>query len=230
VYIAGLNIPLSPTQSVEGLLAFTALAHSIHLGTSAHSAKCKGDKIAGPALASRVTLAGRLTSPLATTATYVTPVLFALGVGANDLQQPWWMKKLCLPVDWSVWLGPHNKVFVRLAGACGALICGSLVSASIAHLGSQFHYIGVRERAMVVTSGPFAYIRHPIYSLALVQQVMYAAMFWSYAPLVTLAISAAAFSVKIPIEEKLIEEDILMGPSYTLYKRRVTSRLIPYIW
>jgi hypothetical protein len=38
----------------------------------------------------------------------------------------------------------------------------------------------------------------------LIQQALFAVMFWSYAPLVGLGIVAAAFAVKIPIEVSIL--------------------------
>ncbi|KAF5344276.1 hypothetical protein D9758_012307, partial [Tetrapyrgos nigripes] len=39
-----------------------------------------------------------------------------------------------------------------------------------------------------------------------------------------------AFAVKIPIEEKLMEDDLSLGLQYRVYKKKVPYRLIPYIW
>jgi protein-S-isoprenylcysteine O-methyltransferase Ste14 len=109
----------------------------------------------------------------------------------------------------------------------------------------------VRETAKIVDTGPYAYVRHPLYSCALLVQLAYAGMFWSYAPLVTFGITALAFSLKIPVEvmfclhvfplarslaknlpmqEKLMMEDPDVGPSYLVYQQKVGSKLIPHIW
>jgi hypothetical protein len=48
----------------------------------------------------------------------------------------------------------------------------------------------------------------------LVQQALFAVMFWSYAPLVGLGIVAAAFAIKIPIEVSL---SFLYIPQYLFY-------------
>jgi len=38
----------------------------------------------------------------------------------------------------------------------------------------------------------------------LIQQALFSVMFWSYAPLVALGITAAAFAIKMPIEVSVI--------------------------
>jgi len=53
---------------------------------------------------------------------------------------------------------------------------------------------------------------------------------WSWYPLVGAAVTAVAFAVKIPIEEKLILKDENTGEDYARYKRRVTSKIIPYVF
>jgi hypothetical protein len=83
----------------------------------------------------------------------------------------------------------------------------------------------------------------------LAQEVICAVMFWSYVPLFALGITAATFAVKMPIEvcfslfsndtpvilttlfqEKVILDSPNIGPEYEQYQKKVTARVIPYLW
>ncbi|KAF8442108.1 hypothetical protein L210DRAFT_3535795 [Boletus edulis BED1] len=87
-----------------------------------------------------------------------------------------------------------------------------------------------REKSRVVKTGPYTWVRHPIYSSVLLQEALWCIMFWSYIPLVALGITAAALAIKMPIEESLIQTDDVVGDEYRKYMEEVPARIIPYIW
>jgi protein-S-isoprenylcysteine O-methyltransferase Ste14 len=62
------------------------------------------------------------------------------------------------------------------------------------------HLVQVRESARVVATGPYHYVRHPLYACVLGMQLTSAVMFWNKIPLYAAAISAIAFAIKMPIE------------------------------
>jgi len=97
-------------------------------------------------------------------------------------------------------------------------------------LGDQFHMIGVRERPRLVDGGAFRMVRHPMYSGTIAVHFAWAIAFWSWLPIYALPITVVSSLVKIPIEERVMEEDPELGPQYRAYKRRVPWRLIPYVW
>jgi len=84
-----------------------------------------------------------------------------------------------------------------------------------------------RENAHLVTTGPYRYVRHPLYlmgfvgfsSLALISEV------WILG--VLLGVLCLFLIKRIPEEEKNLEEKF--GQDYTDYKRK-TKRLIPFFW
>ncbi|KAG1772325.1 hypothetical protein EDD22DRAFT_965761 [Suillus occidentalis] len=87
-----------------------------------------------------------------------------------------------------------------------------------------------REKPRVVQTGPYAVVRHPLYTQMLMQQALAAVMFWSYAPLVGFGIIAGALSIKIPIEEDLILSDPAIATEYRAYMQKVPARVIPFLW
>ncbi|QRW12657.1 methylene-fatty-acyl-phospholipid synthase [Ceratobasidium sp. AG-Ba] len=127
----------------------------------------------------------------------------------------------------------------------------------IQHLGSQWNYIGVRERPKLVNTGPYALVRHPMYtavafywrtrtpqtslkraharpypmySFGILMDLVSAVMYWNWIPLAGAALTTVAFAIKIPMEEKLILNKKVLGDDYKQYRREVPSRIIPYIW
>ena len=82
-----------------------------------------------------------------------------------------------------------------------------------------------REHPELVTTGPYAYIRHPIYAgviLAAIGSIITIDVLW----FIPLAIYCAYFFYSAPIEEKHMAEQF--PDSYPAYKSR-TKMLIPFV-
>lgn len=96
---------------------------------------------------------------------------------------------------------------------------------------NQFAVPVVRDQSdrgqVLVDTGLYGIIRHPMYSGTL---VLFAGMgLWleSYASVIALIFAMAAFVPRILVEEKTLEKSL---SGYTDYINRVRYRLIPYIW
>jgi len=97
-------------------------------------------------------------------------------------------------------------------------------------LGDQYSPIGIKEKPRLVDHGPFASVRHPLYTASIITETALALAFWSYIPLYALPITICACLLKVPIEERTLEQDPQLGEEYKAYKLRVPYRIIPYIW
>ena len=78
----------------------------------------------------------------------------------------------------------------------------------------------------VQTRGPYAFVRHPIYAAYLVLSVGYVLENPSAANAVVFVVATLAQVVRIRYEESVLAEDA----TYAAYRRRVTYRLIPYVY
>jgi protein-S-isoprenylcysteine O-methyltransferase Ste14 len=79
----------------------------------------------------------------------------------------------------------------------------------------------------VITTGPYALVRHPMYAGALVMLIgMPIALGSSWGLLVIVAM-APALIWRLLDEEQFLARDL---PGYTDYQRRVRYRLIPLVW
>ena len=87
--------------------------------------------------------------------------------------------------------------------------------------------VGVVEGQSVVSSGPYAVIRHPMYaaaSLLFLATPLALGSFWAVIPAVALC---AAIVIRLLDEERFL---IVHLAGYDTYRRRVRFRLIPGVW
>jgi protein-S-isoprenylcysteine O-methyltransferase Ste14 len=83
-----------------------------------------------------------------------------------------------------------------------------------------------KERHELVTNGPYAFVRHPIYS-GMLLAVFGTALTGSYFAILVLFLASLVFLARIPREEKIMLE--LFPNEYPSYQAR-TKRLIPFVW
>ena len=85
-----------------------------------------------------------------------------------------------------------------------------------------------KERGQtVITTGPYAIVRHPLYFGTLFFMAATSLILGSWWGLATVPLVALAFAVRIPVEERTLREGL---QGYDDYARRVRWRLIPYVW
>jgi protein-S-isoprenylcysteine O-methyltransferase Ste14 len=79
----------------------------------------------------------------------------------------------------------------------------------------------------IVDSGPYAVVRHPIYSTVIVMYLGLALAFASWASVVPVVIITLAYASKARLEDDTLTEHL---PGYAEYKTKTHSRLIPRVW
>ena len=87
--------------------------------------------------------------------------------------------------------------------------------------------IEVASGQQVVTTGPYAVVRHPMYAgglLYLLGTPLALGSCWGFAPLAAMM----PFLIwRLIDEERLLERDL---PGYAQYRRTVRHRLVPFVW
>jgi protein-S-isoprenylcysteine O-methyltransferase Ste14 len=83
-----------------------------------------------------------------------------------------------------------------------------------------------REHA-VISTGPYAYVRHPMYAGALVFFIAMPLTLGSWRGLLALPVLALALAVRTIFEERTLRHDLA---GYGEYMTRVRWRLVPYLW
>lgn len=83
------------------------------------------------------------------------------------------------------------------------------------------------EAQKVISTGPYAIVRHPMYAGVLVMMIGVPLALGSLWGLLVLAIISPGLIWRIVDEEKLLKKDL---PGYSQYMQKVRYRLVPYLW
>lgn len=87
--------------------------------------------------------------------------------------------------------------------------------------------IEVAEDQKVISTGPYALVRHPLYASALLYLVGTPLALGSYWGLLALLFMALFLIWRLFDEEKFLAKNL---PGYTQYQKQVQHRLVPYVW
>jgi protein-S-isoprenylcysteine O-methyltransferase Ste14 len=79
----------------------------------------------------------------------------------------------------------------------------------------------------VISTGPYHYVRHPMYAGGLLLFFGTPLLLGSWYGLLLLLLFLPGMAVRIVMEERALREDL---PGYTAYTTQVTYRLIPHFW
>ena len=130
-------------------------------------------------------------------------------------------------------LGALNARFLpagitRFWTGCALTIGGLLLSIwARDQLGNNWSQaVTVKDGHQLITSGPYAFVRHPIYSGLLLAFVGSAVALGEWRGLLATALVLGALWYKLRLEEKWMH--VQFGDSYASYSKRVKA-LVPYI-
>ncbi|PTL79195.1 hypothetical protein DAT35_36745 [Vitiosangium sp. GDMCC 1.1324] len=134
---------------------------------------------------------------------------------------------LVLPALDVRWHGPRLPWAVSLGGD-GLVALGYWIIARVFQENSfTAATVEVGAGQTVTTTGPYAVVRHPMYSGALVLLLgipLALGSMWGWWATLLVALTLVG---RILDEEKLLVRDL---PGYDAYRRQTRSRLIPYVW
>lgn len=116
---------------------------------------------------------------------------------------------------------------VSIAG--NVLVAGGLYLNYIVFRANTFggSTVEVFEDQQVITTGPYAVVRHPMYAGVLVMMIGVPIALGSWLGLVVLAVILPVLIMRILDEEKLLQKDL---PGYAEYMQKVRYRLVPNLW
>jgi protein-S-isoprenylcysteine O-methyltransferase Ste14 len=160
-------------------------------------------------------------------------------------QTPWWKGKRgewyvvtqavlgCLAIfgpptwpGWPAWVAP----FTWLGWIVGPLVGGLgglLVLAGVFGLGTNLTAVPYpKDDASLVTTGPYQFVRHPIYCGLILLALGWALLWNGWLKLVYALILFVFFDIKSRREEQWLCEKY---PDYAAYQKRV-HKLIPFIY
>lgn len=117
--------------------------------------------------------------------------------------------------------------FWSLLGAAGVLAGFGVVFLTFRENSHTSAVIEVGAGQTVVSTGPYAVIRHPMYAGALLLFLGGALALGSLPDLAIAAALGLAMVLRLRSEERFLVENL---PGYEAYRRRVRHRLLPGIW
>lgn len=131
-------------------------------------------------------------------------------------------------------LSSYWKIFGYQSGpdiqAAGVFLCAAGLAFAIwarIHLGRNWSGTpSIKEGHELVMSGPYRFVRHPIYTgmlFALLGSALAGGVIW----LAVFVVFCANFLYRIPVEEKYMMQ--LFPVQYPAYRER-TRKLIPFVW
>ncbi|WP_206995124.1 methyltransferase family protein [Trinickia mobilis] len=147
---------------------------------------------------------------------------------------------MCAAVAWIVWLAlmgldarrfHWSDVPLWLQGIGGAMMAASIYLVCLVFRENSFAAPVVKiqsERGhKVIDTGPYAYVRHPMYSSAILYLVGMALLLGSWWGLAFVPIIVAGLGYRAVREEGVLAEELT---GYDAYMARVRYRLVPYVW
>ena len=126
-----------------------------------------------------------------------------------------------------VWLLVNRSLFSPSPVVIAAQVLGVAVavSARVAFGGSELRVDATPGSGPLLTGGPYAYIRHPMYAGALL--LVWASILghWSAVNALVGLLATAMAAVRMPAEEALLQRQY---PEYEAYAAR-TRRVVPFV-
>jgi len=128
-----------------------------------------------------------------------------------------WLYRPLWPIGlWPFWLG------------AAVLVCGLLLAVwARGYLGRNWsRSVTIKQDHELITTGPYAVVRHPIYTGILTGLLGTAIALSQVRGLIVLALFFAAFWIKLRMEERWMRSQF--GATYAAYAQR-TAALVPYL-
>jgi protein-S-isoprenylcysteine O-methyltransferase Ste14 len=160
----------------------------------------------------------------------------------NQPRHKRWDKILitCAALLWAAWLAfmpldavrfgwSHMPVWARGVGVLGLLACAYLIYLTFRENTYAAPMVKIqKERGhKVVTTGPYRYVRHPMYAGAAFFFIGTPLLLGSWYGLALAPVMTAVLAVRAVLEERTLTAEL---EGYADYVARVRYRLIPLIW
>jgi len=134
-----------------------------------------------------------------------------------------------MPLDAVRFHWSQVPLFLQVVGAMalvGSFLLISLTFRENAFLSPTVRIQGERGQT-VVSTGPYQYVRHPLYAGGLLLFLGTSLLLGSWYGLLLVLVMIPGGAVRAVLEERVLREEL---PGYDAYMAQVKYRLIPYVW
>ena len=120
-------------------------------------------------------------------------------------------------------------VWLQVLGALGLMLSLYIIYLTFRENAYLAPVVKLQEERgqRVVTTGPYRYVRHPMYSSALIFIPATALLLGSWLGLLISPLLMALFVLRTIFEDRMLKRDL---EGYTEYSKTVNYRLIPHVW
>ncbi|MEN6436804.1 MAG: isoprenylcysteine carboxylmethyltransferase family protein [Anaerolineaceae bacterium] len=125
------------------------------------------------------------------------------------------------------WGWSHVPVGVAIAAEAGVLLGYLLIVRVFLENRYTSRVVEVADEQKVISSGPYAVVRHPMYSGTVLFYLLSPLALGSYWAMIPAALIIPVLVLRIKDEELLLHREL---PGYSQYTQKVRYRLIPRIW
>jgi protein-S-isoprenylcysteine O-methyltransferase Ste14 len=151
------------------------------------------------------------------------PLMLALRVGGIAL----WLGVFAYFINpaWMAWSQVELPVWLRLSGAALGIVTDGLIYWVFSSLGNNVSpTVVTRKRHQLVTSGPYRWVRHPLYTVGFLSYMAFALLAANWYVAILAVVALILLSLRVPAEEEaLIARN---GDAYRDYAKR-TGRFLP---
>ena len=151
------------------------------------------------------------------------PLMLALRVGGIAL----WLGVFAYFINpaWMAWSQLELPSWLRLAGAALGMVTDGLILWVFSSLGNNVSpTVVTRQRHQLVTSGPYRWVRHPLYTVGFLSYMSFAVLAANWYIAILAIVALWLLSLRVPAEEQaLIARN---GDTYRDYAKQ-TGRFLP---
>ncbi|MBN1216454.1 MAG: isoprenylcysteine carboxylmethyltransferase family protein [Candidatus Lokiarchaeota archaeon] len=121
----------------------------------------------------------------------------------------------------------YLPIFIRIIGFIGVIISSIIYLLVLRENTYLIKSIEVQEEHKVIISGPYKYVRHPMYTGIIIFLICHCLALGSLYTLIPAGLFIITFILRTYFEDKMLENDL---EGYKEYMKKTHYRLIPYIW
>ncbi len=123
----------------------------------------------------------------------------------------------------------HMPLFLQVIGAIVLVVSFFLISLTFRENSFLSPTVRIQQERgqTVISTGPYRYVRHPMYAGGLLLFLGIPLLLGSWYGLLLILVFTPVFLMRAVLEERALREEL---PGYDAYMEKVKYRLIPYVW
>jgi protein-S-isoprenylcysteine O-methyltransferase Ste14 len=140
-----------------------------------------------------------------------------------------WLSSLVYLINpkWMAWSSLPLPAWARWTGAAIGLIGIPMIYWVFSSLGNNVtHTTATRKQSELVTQGPYRWVRHPLYTVGMINFIGFSLLSANWFIMLTAAIAFTTILMRTPMEEKRLIERF--GEEYRQYMN-TTGRYLPKV-